>query len=119
MNFETVSASPTGPSCLSTSAKRPHKNLARLLDAWSLLPPERRPVLVLPGYPTSYEAQLRARAARWGSTAIRRFLGWVPSRRSRRAAFASPPAFVFPALYEGFGLPLLEAMARGVPVACV
>jgi alpha-1,3-rhamnosyl/mannosyltransferase len=32
--------------------------------------------------------------------------------------YALADAFVFPSLYEGFGLPVLEAMARGVPVAC-
>jgi glycosyltransferase involved in cell wall biosynthesis len=37
---------------LTASAKRAHKNLLRLLDAWALLAHERRPVLVLPGYPT-------------------------------------------------------------------
>ena len=40
---------------LSVSAKRPHKNLARLIGALALIPPERRPLLVLPGYSTPHE----------------------------------------------------------------
>jgi glycosyltransferase involved in cell wall biosynthesis len=102
---------------LSTSAKRPHKNLMRLLEAWTLLPHDGRPVLVLPGYPTSHEAQLREHAARLGLESDTRFLGWVSSGDSE-GLFSLASCFVFPSLYEGFGLPVLEAMARGVPVAC-
>ena len=57
------SASASGPVVLSASAKRPHKNLARLIDALAGIPPERRPLLVVPGYPTPYEAELREHAA--------------------------------------------------------
>jgi glycosyltransferase involved in cell wall biosynthesis len=102
------------PVLLSLSAKRPHKNLAGLLDALALLPPERRPIAVLPGYPTPHEAELRDRAQRLGIDA--RFPGWT-SAEDVEGLFALSAAFVFPSFYEGFGLPLLEAMARGVPVA--
>jgi glycosyltransferase involved in cell wall biosynthesis len=102
---------------LSLSAKRPHKNLAGLLDALALIPPERRPVLVLPGYPTPHEAELRERAAALGLAGDVRFEGWT-SGADVEGLFALSAAFVFPSFYEGFGLPVLEAMARGVPVAC-
>jgi glycosyltransferase involved in cell wall biosynthesis len=102
---------------LSVSAKLPHKNLPRLLDAWALIPAERRPLLVLPGYPTPHEAELRARAGDLGLEADVRFLGWV-SAADLEGLYALAACFVFPSLYEGFGLPVLEAMARGVPVAC-
>lgn len=102
---------------LSVSAKRPHKNLARLLEALALIPAYSRPVLVLPGYPTPYEAELVARAAELGLTDDVRFLGWV-SAPELEALYAVASCFVFPSLYEGFGLPVLEAMQRGVPVAC-
>ena len=46
-----------------------------------------------------------------------RFLGWI-SKEKLEGLWQVADAFVFPSLYEGFGLPVLEAMARGVPVAC-
>jgi glycosyltransferase involved in cell wall biosynthesis len=102
---------------LSLSAKRPHKNLMALIGALALIAPERRPLLVLPGYPTWHEAQLRAHAAARGVAADVRFEGWVAASELE-GLWALADAFVFPSLYEGFGLPVLEAMARGVPVAC-
>jgi glycosyltransferase involved in cell wall biosynthesis len=104
------------PIVLSASAKLPHKNLTRLIEALALLPAP-RPLLVLPGYPTSHEAQLAARAADLGVAGDVRLLGWV-SDKELEGLYAAAAAFVFPSLYEGFGLPVLEAMARGVPVAC-
>jgi glycosyltransferase involved in cell wall biosynthesis len=102
---------------LTASAKRPHKNLLRLLDAWALIPAGERPVLVMPGYPTDHEAQLRTHAARLGLGGDTRFPGWV-SAAELEGFYGLASCFVFPSLYEGFGLPVLEAMARGVPVAC-
>src|SRR5215211_7443628 len=101
---------------LSVSAKRPHKNLLRLIGALALLPEERRPLLVLPGYSTPHERELRQRAEQLGVGGDVRFLGWVSDAELERL-YAEADVFVFPSLYEGFGLPLLEAMARGVPVA--
>jgi glycosyltransferase involved in cell wall biosynthesis len=105
------------PVVLSVSAKRPHKNLARLLEAVALLPAERRPVLVLPGYPTEHERPLRQHAAGLGLERDVRFLGWVADPELE-GLYAIASCFAFPSLYEGFGLPVLEAMSRGVPVAC-
>jgi glycosyltransferase involved in cell wall biosynthesis len=102
---------------LSLAAKRPHKNLAALIDALATIPPERRPLLLLPGYATWHERELRERAASAGVAEDVRFLGWV-SGEEIEGLWALTDAFVFPSLYEGFGLPVLEAMARGVPVAC-
>lgn len=102
---------------LSLSAKRPHKNLAALVGALGKIPSERRPLLVLPGYSTWHEAELRARAIAAGVVEDVRFLGWL-SGAEVEGLWAIADAFVFPSLYEGFGLPVLEAMARGVPVAC-
>jgi glycosyltransferase involved in cell wall biosynthesis len=102
---------------LSVSAKRPSKNLMRLLGALALIPSQRRPLLVLPGYRTEHERELRDAAARLGIEADVRFLGWV-SAPELEGLYAAADCFVFPSLYEGFGLPILEAMARGVPVAC-
>jgi glycosyltransferase involved in cell wall biosynthesis len=102
---------------LSVSAKRPHKNLMRLLDALALIPPERRPLLVLPGYPTPYEDELRVHAAELAIADDVRFLGWIDPAQLE-GLYAAASCFVFPSLYEGFGLPVLEAMDRDVPVAC-
>jgi glycosyltransferase involved in cell wall biosynthesis len=102
---------------LSLSAKRPHKNLAALIDALALIPAEERPVLVLVGYPTEHEAQLRERAQQLGLDDDVRFPGWLVDAEVE-GLWQIADAFVFPSLYEGFGLPVLEAMARGVPVAC-
>jgi glycosyltransferase involved in cell wall biosynthesis len=101
---------------LSVSAKRAHKNLIRLLEAQALLPEEHRPILVLPGYATEHEAELRERARALGIAGDVRFLGWLESA-DLEGLYAAADLFVFPSLYEGFGLPVLEAMARGVPVA--
>ncbi|MGP8242281.1 MAG: glycosyltransferase family 4 protein [Solirubrobacteraceae bacterium] len=102
---------------LSLSAKRPHKNLLGLISALALIPPERRPLLVLPGYLTWHERELRERAASLDVAADVRFPGWVADSELE-GLWTVACAFVYPSLYEGFGLPVLEAMARGVPVAC-
>jgi glycosyltransferase involved in cell wall biosynthesis len=107
----------TRPVVLSASARRPHKNIARLLEALARIPLERRPMLVLPGYPTPYEVELRALAA---GLAVRDdvvFPEWVDAP-ALEGLYALAACVVFPSLYEGFGLPVLEAMIRGVPVAC-
>jgi glycosyltransferase involved in cell wall biosynthesis len=102
------------PVLLTVSAKRPHKNLARLIEAHARLAAP-RPVLVMPGYPTPYEAELRAAGDRLGTTPDLRFVDWV-SAEDLEGLYALAAVFAFPSLYEGFGLPPLEAMARGVPV---
>jgi len=102
---------------LCLSAKRPHKNLLALIDALALIPSQDRPVLVLPGYPTPHEVELRERAQALRVERDVRFPAWV-SAEELEGLWALARAFVFPSLYEGFGLPVLEAMARGVPVAC-
>jgi glycosyltransferase involved in cell wall biosynthesis len=89
----------------------------RLLEALALIPAERRPVLVLPGYPTPHEQELRDRAAALGVADDVRWLAWVDPAELE-GLYRAADAFVFPSLYEGFGFPVLEAMARGVPVAC-
>lgn len=105
------------PVVLSVSAKRPHKNIARLLDALAAIPAERRPLLVVPGYATPYEAELRDHAAALGVADDVRWPAWL-SASQLEGLYALAEVSVFPSLYEGFGLPVLEAMARGVPVAC-
>ena len=102
---------------LSLSAKRPHKNLRALLDALAEMAGEQRPMLVLPGYATEHEAELREHARARGVQDDVRFPSWV-SAQELEGLWSLARLFVYPSLYEGFGLPVLEAMARGVPVAC-
>jgi glycosyltransferase involved in cell wall biosynthesis len=105
------------PIALSVAAKRPHKNLPRLLEALALIPADRRPVLVIPGYGTFHDDELDARIATLGIAGDVRMLGWVEDDELE-GLYAASDVFVLPSLYEGFGLPVLEAMARGLPVAC-
>ena len=103
------------PIVLSLSARRPHKNIASLLRAFASL---RTPAfLVLPGYSTPFENELTAVARELCISDRVRFLGWVPET-DLEGLYAASACFVFPSLAEGFGLPVLEAMDRGVPVAC-
>jgi glycosyltransferase involved in cell wall biosynthesis len=99
-----------GPLVLSVSARRPHKNLERLIEAVrSLSAPA---TLVLPGYPGPADAALAAR----GGDRVR-VLGWV-SDADLEGLYAASTCLAFPSLAEGFGLPVLEAMRRGLAVAC-
>ena len=110
-------AAPEGrPVVLSVSAKRPHKNLERLIRAVAAIPAERRPLLVVPGYPTPHEQELRDLARTLGIEDDVDWPGWIDAAELERL-YAEATCMVFPSLYEGFGLPVLEAMARGVPVA--
>ena len=104
------------PTVLCVAQKRPYKNLASLVRAVAELD-EDAPILVLPGAPTDHEAELRALAYRLGVSGRVRFPAWV-STSELEALYARATCFVLPSLIEGFGLPVLEAMARGVPVAC-
>jgi glycosyltransferase involved in cell wall biosynthesis len=102
------------PYVLYVGNHRPHKNLATLFDAWSRLPAEDTVDLYLTG-PDDFDGELQRR-----STATRAIaaLGDVPDERLA-AYYSGARALVQPALREGFGLPILEAMAAGCPViAC-
>lgn len=104
------------PLLLSPSARQPHKNLQRLLEAHALLPTP-RPLLVLPGYATGSDDVLRRRTRELKIDADVRWLGWVTDA-DLEGLYAESRLLVFPSLYEGFGLPVAEAMLRGLPVAC-
>jgi glycosyltransferase involved in cell wall biosynthesis len=99
---------------LTVSAKRPHKNLERLFEAFAHI--EEPATLLVPGYATAFENELRDRAAATASGRIR-FAGWL-SDADLDGLYRAATALVFPSLAEGFGLPVLEAMVRGTPVAC-
>jgi glycosyltransferase involved in cell wall biosynthesis len=107
-----------GQIVLAVSAKKAHKNLARLVQAMQRVC-EQRPqaILVLPGRPTEHEQELRDLAARHGLVANVVFPPYVDDA-DLEGLYAAASCFVLPSLNEGFGLPILEAMRRELPVAC-
>jgi glycosyltransferase involved in cell wall biosynthesis len=109
---------PSGRLVMTVGHKRPHKNFLRLVRAMALVR-ERVPdaVLALPGNPTPYEHALRVEAARLGLDGAVAFPGFVDAA-DLEGLYATARCFAFPSLNEGFGLPVLDAQARGVPVAC-
>lgn len=104
----------TGPFILSVAQKRPYKNLDMLIRALPELASDVR--LVLPGSPTPHEDELRRLAAELGVADRVRFPAWV-SGPDLAGLYRSATAFVLPSRIEGFGLPVLEAMRHGTPVA--
>jgi glycosyltransferase involved in cell wall biosynthesis len=106
------------PVVLTVSAKKPHKNLLRLIEALTRVR-ERVPnvVLVLPGKPTAYEEELKRFAQARGLMGAVRFPTYL-SAGDLEGLYGVADCFVLPSLREGFGLPILEAMQRGLPVAC-
>jgi glycosyltransferase involved in cell wall biosynthesis len=107
-----------GPVILTVSAKRVHKNLERLIEAMAEVTrhwPDA--VLVLPGNPTPHERTLKQLSERLGLTANVVFPAYVDAP-DLEGLYALARCFVFASINEGFGMPILEAMRRGVPVAC-
>jgi alpha-1,3-rhamnosyl/mannosyltransferase len=93
-----------------------HKNHAVLIDAFARVVAERpEALLVLTGGDGPCEADVRARIARLGLTGSVLRPGRVPATELD-ALVAHATALVFPSRYEGFGLPVAEAMAAGCPV---
>ena len=100
----------------------PHKNVVRIIEAFSALKAElekegRYPdlKLIIIGDELSKHPDLRRTVVRGGVQNDVRFLGFVPID-VLRIFYDAAKLFVFPSLYEGFGLPPLEAMAHGTPV---
>jgi glycosyltransferase involved in cell wall biosynthesis len=110
------------PFLLYAGAVRPQKNIPRLVEAFAVLrgdlehhPRYNNLHLIIIGdviskYPAVRQAVIKTRVEKQV-----RFLGFVPLE-TLRVFFEAASAFVFPSLYEGFGLPPLEAMASGTPV---
>ncbi len=100
----------------------PHKNIVRIIEAFSALKAELEKEgkypglkLIIIGDELSKHPDLRRTVIRGGVQNDVRFLGFVPID-VLRVFYDAAKIFVFPSLYEGFGLPPLEAMAHGTPV---
>ncbi len=101
---------------------QPHKNIPRLIEAFAVIKKELenhphyhnlRLIIIgdqVTAMPEVRLAVMKARIQNWV-----RFLGFVPAE-TLRVFYAAARVFLFPSLYEGFGLPPLEAMAQGTPV---
>ncbi|MCI2261537.1 glycosyltransferase family 4 protein [Xanthomonas indica] len=97
----------------------PRKNLQTLLQAYAALPAALRTrwPLVVAGHPGWHSEALHQRMAQAQRDGWLRYLGYVEETRLP-ALVAGARLFVFPSLYEGFGLPVLEAMGSGTAVLC-
>lgn len=105
------------PYFLFVGTLEPRKNLGRLLEAWSRLPPGLAggAVLAVAGGAGWGGVDVRAMVLRLGLKQRVRVLGFV-SDQQLATLYAHALFLAMPSLYEGFGLPLLEATSRGVPV---
>jgi glycosyltransferase involved in cell wall biosynthesis len=100
-----------------TGTLHPRKNIARMIAAYARLHAQGDAgwTLVLAGSEGWQSQAFRAQVGRLGLDHQVRFLGHVPEAQ-RPALVAGARFFVFPSLFEGFGLPILEAQSLGVPV---
>ena len=112
------------PFLLYVGRTNPQKNIPRLVEAFAVLRGELTDYtryqdlrLIIIGDEIARHPALRHAVIQSRVEDSVRFLGFVPIE-TLRAFYQAASAFVFPSLYEGFGLPPLEAMACGTPVVC-
>jgi glycosyltransferase involved in cell wall biosynthesis len=106
------------PYILTVSTLHPHKNVDGLMRAFAEFRktrPEFR--LIVVGLRGFYTAALEKLRTSLGLSEAVRFTGWIP-RAELYDLFMGATAFIYPSTFEGFGLPVLEALAAGVPTAC-
>jgi glycosyltransferase involved in cell wall biosynthesis len=109
-----------GPFVLALDVHNPRKNFSALLDAVGLVPDSVGPfeiVAVGTGRAAARDFDIAHRAEELGLSSRVRFVGDI-AQSDLRALYTGAAVFVYPSIYEGFGMPVLEAMACGAPVVC-
>jgi glycosyltransferase involved in cell wall biosynthesis len=99
--------------CVSTL--HPHKNLDRLIRAYARK--QRTFTMKIAGMRGFYARAIEALIGELGCGKSIEVTGWIP-REELMQLYERALAFVYPSTFEGFGMPVLEAMAAGIPVAC-
>jgi glycosyltransferase involved in cell wall biosynthesis len=106
------------PFLLAVSTLHPHKNLDGLLRAFAEFRPAHPEFrLVVCGIHGFFSAELHCLRDSLGLAGAVDFPGWIP-RAELHELYSRAWAFIYPSHFEGFGLPVLEALAAGVPTAC-
>jgi glycosyltransferase involved in cell wall biosynthesis len=109
---------PQQPFLLCAATLEPSKNIEKLIQVFSGLRGEFSSLtLVLAGIRGAQTAKVEALIDELGLRSSVRILGWIP-RTELYSFYERATAFVYPSTFEGFGLPVLEALAAGVPLAC-
>lgn len=111
-----VPAAAVGPYLLSVGSINSRKNLMGTLRAYSRLLPENRPRLLIVGRGRGYEQKCRQYVAQHGLERDVEFLGSISSTDQLHALYHGAMAMIYPSFYEGFGLPVVEALLSGCPV---
>ena len=113
--FFALDRSQIDPVILCVSTLHPHKNLERLIRAYARHPREEKLILAgVRGFRTAAIEKLIADLNLEGKVEL---TGWL-SRQELLRLYQRARAFVFPSEFEGFGMPVLEALAAGIPTAC-
>jgi glycosyltransferase involved in cell wall biosynthesis len=108
--FFKLDRSHVDPILLCVSTLHPHKNIERLIRAFTRRKRDCRLVLAgMRGFQTSAIEKLVTKEIE--------ITGWI-ARDDLVKLYARARAFIYPSMFEGFGMPVLEALAAGIPVAC-
>jgi glycosyltransferase involved in cell wall biosynthesis len=109
---------PDDPFLLCVSTSHPHKNLDRLIRAFAEFRRERPEFrLVIAGMRGHHSKALERLVRGLKLDGSVRFTGWI-SREELFNLFRTAHSFIYPSTFEGFGMPVLEALASGIPTAC-